>query len=284
MAIRIYKPTSAGRRNASVNLYSEVTKRSPEKTLLVPKPKSGGRNHSGKITQQHIGGGAKQRYRLIDFKRTKFDVSATVIGIEYDPNRSSNIALLEYADGERRYILAPLGLTDGDKVVSSKSQVEPKAGNAMPLGRIPAGLNVHCVELVPGKGGQMCRSAGMYARLSNKEGQWATLVFPSGETRQVSVNCMATIGQVGNTDHQNVTLGKAGRKRHMGVRPSVRGVAMSHDKHPLGGGEGRSKSNRPPASKTGVLSKGGRTRDRKKASTKRIIRRRVSKRYGQVAL
>lgn len=284
MAIRIYKPTSAGRRNASVNLYSEVTKRSPEKTLLVPKPKSGGRNHSGKITQQHIGGGAKQRYRLIDFKRTKFDVPATVIGIEYDPNRSSNIALLEYADGERRYILAPLGLTDGDKVVSSKSQVEPKAGNAMPLGRIPAGLNVHCVELVPGKGGQMCRSAGMYARLSNKEGQWATLVFPSGETRQVSVNCMATIGQVGNTDHQNVTLGKAGRKRHMGVRPTVRGVAMSHDKHPLGGGEGRSKSNRPPASKTGVLSKGGRTRDRKKASTKRIIRRRVSKRYGQVAL
>lgn len=284
MAIRIYKPTSAGRRNASVNLFTEVTKRSPEKSLLVPKPKSGGRNHSGKITQQHIGGGAKQRYRLIDFKRTKFDVPATVVGIEYDPNRSSNIALLEYADGERRYILAPVGLTDGDKVVSSQSQVEPKAGNAMPLGRIPAGLNVHCVELVPGKGGQMCRSAGMYARLSNKEGKWATLVFPSGETRQVSINCMATIGQVGNTDHQNVTLGKAGRKRHMGVRPTVRGVAMSHDKHPLGGGEGRSKSNRPPASKTGVLSKGGRTRNRKKASTKRIIRRRVSKRYGQVAL
>jgi len=284
MAIRIYKPTSAGRRNASVNLYSEVTKKSPEKSLLVPKPKSGGRNHSGKITQQHIGGGAKQRYRMIDFKRTKFDVVATVVGIEYDPNRSSNIALLEYADGERRYILAPLGLTDGDKVVSSQKQVEPKPGNAMPLGRIPAGLNVHCVELVPGKGGQMCRSAGMYARLSNKEGKWATLVFPSGETRQVSINCMATIGQVGNTDHQNVSIGKAGRKRHMGVRPTVRGVAMSHDKHPLGGGEGRSKSNRPPASKTGVLSKGGRTRDRKKASTKRIIRRRVSKRYGQVSL
>jgi large subunit ribosomal protein L2 len=284
MAIRKYNPTSAGRRNASVNLFTEVTKRSPEKSLLVPKPKSGGRNHSGKITQQHIGGGAKQRYRLIDFKRTKFDVPATVVGIEYDPNRSSNIALLEYADGERRYILAPVGLTDGDKVVSSQSQVEPKAGNAMPLARIPAGLNVHCVELVPGKGGQMCRSAGMYARLSNKEGKWATLVFPSGETRQVSINCMATIGQVGNTDHQNVSLGKAGRKRHMGVRPTVRGVAMSHDKHPLGGGEGRSKSNRPPASKTGVLSKGGRTRNRKKASTKRIIRRRVSKRYGQVAL
>ncbi len=281
MAIRIYKRTSAGRRNASVNLYSEVTKTEPEKSLLHPKHKRGGRNHHGKITSQGRGGGHKQRYRRIDFKRDKDDVAAKVIGIEYDPNRTCNIALLEYADGERRYILAPRYLTDGETLLSG-DRVEAKPGNAMPLRSIPAGLSVHNVELLPGKGGQMCRAAGAYARLTNKEGRWATLVFPSGEIRQVSLECRATVGQVGNLDHANVVLGKAGRARHMGRRPHVRGVAMSHHAHPMGGGEGRSKGNRPPSSATGVLSKGGRTRKRRKPSAKRIIRRRASKRYGQL--
>lgn len=284
MAIRVYKRTSAGRRNASVNLYSEVTKFTPEKSLLVPKPKSGGRNHHGFITQRHIGGGAKQRYRIIDFRRSVIDVAGKVVGIEYDPNRSCNIALIEYVGGERRYILAPVGLTDGQTVLSSNQYVEPKPGNAMPLRLIPAGLDVHCIESVPGGGGKYARSAGMYARLTNKEGGWATLVFPSGEIRQVSVECRATIGQVGNLDHQNVKLGKAGRKRHMGVRPTTRGVAMTHDKHPLGGGSGRSKGNRPPVSPTGVLAKGGKTRKPGKSSNKRIIRRRFSKRFGQLVL
>ncbi len=284
MAIRIYKRTSAGRRNASVNLYSEVTKTKPEKTLLRPKSKTGGRNHTGVITTRHIGGGAKQRYRLIDFKRTKLEVVGKVVGIEYDPNRSCNIALIEYPDGEKRYILAPVSLTDGMTVTSTKVAGEPEVGNAMPLRFIPAGLSVHNVELVPGRGGQICRSAGMYAKLTNKEGDWATLVFPSGETRQININCKATIGQVGNTDHQHVKLGKAGRSRHMGIRPTVRGIAMNHNAHPLGGGSGRSKGNRPPCSPTGVLAKGGKTRKPDKASNKRIIRRRRSVRYGQLSL
>jgi len=284
MAIRIYKKTTNGRRNASVNLYSEVTKKRPEKSLLVKKTKNGGRNHHGKITVQSRGGGAKQRYRRIDFKRSKDDVQATVIGVEYDPNRSCNIALLEYADGERRYIIAPVKLTDGDTVVSSSQKVEPKVGNNMPIGMIPAGLNLHNIELVAGRGGQICRSAGSSARLTNKEGQWATLVFPSGEIRRVSLDCRATIGQVGNTDHNRVVIGKAGRARHMGRRPHTRGVAKNHHDHPLGGGDGRSKGNRAPQSATGVPSKGGRTRQRGKASNKLIIRRRVSKRYGQIKL
>ncbi len=284
MPIRIYKKTSAGRRNASVNQYAEVTKTTPEKSLLKPKSKTGGRNHHGVITQQSIGGGAKQRYRKIDFARSIVDKTATVIGIEYDPNRSCNIALVRYEDGLLSYIIAPVGLTDGDTVLASQSPIEPKVGNVMPLKLIPAGFNVHNVELVPGRGGQLCRSAGAYARLTNKEGKWATLVFPSGEIRQVSVNCRATIGQVGNTDHQLVKLGKAGRNRHKGVRPHTRGVAKNHHDHPMGGGDGRSKGNRAPSSKTGVLSKGGRTRQRGKASSKRIIRRRVSKRYGQLTV
>lgn len=284
MAIRNYKRTSAGRRNSSVNLNTEVTKTKPQKSLLSPKKKHGGRNHHGKITQQSIGGGAKQRYRRIDFSRGKIDMAAKVVGIEYDPNRSSHIALLEYEDGERRYILAPIGLTDGGTVVSSSGRTEPKPGNAMKLAFIPAGLNVHNIELRAGRGGQMCRSAGTYARLTNKEGLWATLVFPSGEIRQVSLECRATIGQVGNTDHTNVTLGKAGRARHKGRRPHTRGMAKNHQDHPLGGGDGRSKHNRPPASKTGVQAKGGRTRKPGKSSNKRIVRRRVSKRYGQVTL
>jgi len=284
MAIRVYKKTSAGRRNASVNLNSEVTKKRPEKTLLRAKCKTGGRNHHGVITQQCIGGGAKQRYRVIDFRRTKYDQPAKVIGIEYDPNRTCHIALLQYEDGDKRYILAPAALTDGEVVMSSDKAIEPKAGNAMPLKAIPTGLNVHNIEMVPGKGGQLCRSAGTSARLTNKEGKWATLVFPSGEIRQISMDCQATIGQVGNSDHQRVKLGKAGRNRHRGVRPHIRGVATNHNDHPMGGGDGRSKGNRDPSSRSGVLSKGGKTRQPNKASSKRIIRRRFSKRYGQLTV
>lgn len=284
MAIRVYNKTSAGRRNSSVNLKSEVTKQTPEKTLLQPKPKKGGRNHHGLITCQHRGGGAKRRFRVIDFRRTRFDDVAKVVGIEYDPNRSANIALIEYGDGEKAYIIAPIGLTDGATVLSSTHYVEPKVGNNMPIKAIPAGLNLHCIELVPGRGGELCRSAGSYARLTNKEGDWATLVLPSGETRQVSVNCRATIGQVGNTDHENVRWGKAGRTRYRGIRPTVRGIIKNHNDHPLGGGEGKSKTGRPPCSPTGVLAKGGKTRKRNKPSNKRIIRRRVSRRYGQLTL
>lgn len=284
MPIRVYKKTSAGRRFASVNLHAEVTKFSPEKSLTRGLPKTGGRNHHGKNTDRNIGGGHKRSYRQIDFKRSKIDVVGTVIGVEYDPNRSANIALVEYTDGERRYILCPKGLTDGNTIVASQAMIEPKVGNNMPLAQIPAGLEVHNIELTPGRGGQLCRSAGSYARLSNKESQWATLVFPSGEIRQVSVKCRATIGAVGNSDHQNIKLGKAGRNRHLGRRPTTRGMAMTHDKHPMGGGSGRSKGNRPPSSKTGVLSKGGKTRQPDKASNKRIIRRRYSVRYGQLVV
>lgn len=285
MAIRIYKRTSAGRRNASVNLYSEVTTSKPEKSLLIAKPKSGGRNNSGKIVVQCRGGGHKQRYRRIDFKRYDKDgVDAVVKSIEYDPNRSANIALLEYADGEKRYIIAPVGLSVDDTIAAADARIEAKVGNCMPIKAIPSGLNVHCIEMTPGKGAQLCRSAGSYARLSNKEGKWATLVFPSGEIRQISLNCRATIGQVGNSDHNRIVLGKAGRARNMGKRPKTRGVARNHHDHPLGGGDGRSKGNRPPASKSGVLSKGGPTRKPGKSSTKRIIRRRASKRYGVLRL
>lgn len=284
MAIRKYNRTSAGRRNASVNLYTEVTKKSPEKSLLSPLPKKGGRNNQGFITTQHRGGGHKRRYRKIDFKRNRNDETAKVVGIEYDPNRSANLALVEYPDGEKRYIIAPMGLTDGDNIVATQDVAEPKVGNTMPLRSIPTGLNVHCIELTPGRGAQLCRSAGTYARLTNREGRWATLVFPSGEIRQVSVDCRATIGQVGNSDHNQVVLGKAGRARHMGRRPVVRGMAMQHHDHPWGGGDGRSKHNRDPASKTGVKSKGGKTRKRGKASNKRILRRRTSKRYGQLTV
>jgi len=259
MAIRVYKKTTAGRRNASVNLNSEVTKKTPEKSLLRKLTKNGGRNCQGKITVRGRGGGHKRRYRTIDWKRRKDDMVGKVIGIEYDPNRSSHIALIEYEDGTRRYILAPKGLTDGDTVMSSGGKIDPKIGNCMKLKFIPTGLNVHCLEMVAGKGGQLCRSAGNHARLTNREGRWATLVMPSGEIRQVSVECRATIGSVGNGDHSLVKLGKAGRNRHRGRRPKVRGMAMSHHCHPLGGGEGRSKGGRMPAGPTGTNSKGGRT-------------------------
>lgn len=284
MGIRVYKPTSAGRRNASVNLNDEVTKKAPEKNLLSPLPKKGGRNHHGKITVRGRGGGAKRMYRQIDFKRRDRDgIEGTVVGIEYDPNRSCHIALIEYADGVKRYILAPKGLTDGNTVsTSSDSAIEPTVGSAMPLRYIPAGMNVHCIELLPGSGAKLCRSAGTSARLTNKEGKYATLVMPSGETRRVLIDCRATVGQVGNTDHQNRRLGKAGISRHLGRRPKTRGMAMSHHAHPMGGGDGRSKGGRAPMGKAGTLAKGGGTRDRKRPSQDLIIRRRKSKRYGQL--
>ena len=284
MPIRLYKPTTNGRRHASVNLHAEVTRKRPEKSLLRSLTKTGGRNNQGKITVHGRGGGHKRRYRLIDFRRTKDDMPATVLGIEYDPNRTSHIALLEYVDGKKRYILAPIGLTDGATVVSSASGAEPKPGNCMPLKHIPTGLTVHNVEFEPGKRGALCRSAGSGARLSNKEGRWATLVLPSGEIRQVSVACRATIGQLGNTDHQNIKLGKAGRNRWRGRKPKVRGVAKDHACHPLGGGEGRSKGGREPASSSGTKSKGGRTRPRRRWTDVRILRRRKSRRYGQLKL
>ncbi len=284
MPIRIYKPTSAGRRNASVNMNSEVTKFSPERSLLRPRPKKGGRNNQGIMTTRGRGGGAKKMLRAIDFKRKDRDgIEGKVVGIEYDPNRTAHIALIQYTDGVKRYIPAPNGLQVGQAIVcSSKDAVEPTIGNAMPLRHIPAGLDVHCVELFPGRGAQMCRSAGTYAKLSNKEGDYATLVLPSGEQRRVPVDCKATIGQTGNADSRLRRLGKAGIWRHMGRRPITRGMAKSHHAHPLGGGSGRSKGNRPPCGPTGVLAKGGRTRNRKKHSTKLIIRRRMTKRYGQV--
>lgn len=286
MPIRIYRPTSAGRRNASVNAHAEVTKTEPERSLLRPLTKSGGRNNRGVITSRGIGGGVKRMYRVIDFRRKDRDgVAGKVVGIEYDPNRSSHIALVEYADGVKRYIPAPNGLRAGATVLcSSTGPVEPDVGNAMPLRYIPAGLDVHCVEMSPGGGGQMCRAAGCYARLSNKEGEYATLVLPSGETRRVPIECRATIGQVGNPDHRLRQLGKAGLTRLLGRRPITRGMAKSHHAHPLGGGSGRSKGNRPPCGPTGVPAKGGGTRKPKKASNALIIRRRVSKRYGQLHL
>lgn len=283
MPIRIYKPTSAGRRNASVNAHAEVTRFEPEKSLMEPRPKSGGRNFSGKITVRGRGGGVKKMYRKIDFRRRdRDDVPGKVLGVEYDPNRSAHIALVEYADGVRRYILAPKGVKDGEEILASEKAIEPKLGNSMPIRHIPTGLDIHCVELNQGRGAQMCRSAGMYARLTNKEGEYATLVLPSGELRQVRLDCRATIGQIGNIDHALRRLGKAGMTRHLGRRPITRGMAKSHNAHPLGGGSGRSKGNRPPVGPSGVLAKGGTTRNRKKPSEKLIIRRRKTVRFGQL--
>lgn len=282
MAIRVYKPTTPGRRNASVNLHVEVTKKTPEKSLLAPLHKTGARNNQGKITVLGRGGGHKRRYRKIDFKRRKDDMPATVIGIEYDPNRSCHIALLRYEDGTLRYILAPRDVTDGAVLLSSANPVEPSPGNCMPLKHIPTGLSVHCLEMQPGGGGKLCRSAGVGARLTNKEGRWATLVMPSGEIRQVSVDCRATIGALGNPDHGNIVLGKAGRARWLGKRPRTRGVAMSHHCHPHGGGDGKSKGGQEPSNAAGTQSKGGRTRVRGKSSDARILRRRKSRRYGQL--
>ena len=285
MGIRKYKPTSPGRRQSSVNEHSEITdkRKRPEKSLLRPLKKTGGRNHHGKITSWQRGGGHKRRYRIIDFKRTKDGIPAEVISVEYDPNRSCHIALLLYADGEKRYILAPVGLTAGEKLESGPG-VEPKAGNAMALKDMPVGLDVHNVELIAGQGGKMARSAGSSCRLLAREGNWATIELPSKEMRQVRIECRATIGQVGNVHHQNIRWGKAGRKRHLGIRPHVRGTAMNPVAHPLGGGEGRSGGGRHPCSPWGKLAKGGRTRNPRKNSNRRILRRRKSVRYGEVKI
>lgn len=273
MGIKFYRPTSAARRHGTVLDFADVTRTEPEKSLVEPARKTGGRNNHGHITARHIGGGHKRMYRRIDFRRDKDGVPGKVAHVEYDPNRSARIALLHYADGEKRYILAPVGLQVGD-TVHSGVDVEPKVGNAMPLSKIPVGLEVHNVEQYPGRGGKIARSAGMAARLSAREGDFALLVMPSGELRKVNVNCRATIGRVGNLDHANVSLGKAGRHRHMGVRPTVRGTAQNPVAHPMGGGEGRTAGGRQSCSRTGVLSKGGKTRRKNHPTDPFILRRR----------
>ena len=277
MPIRVYKPTSPARRFMSVLTYEEITKKTPEKSLLQPKKKNAGRNNQGKISVRHQGGGEKQKYRLIDFKRNKLEVPAKVAGIEYDPNRSAFIALLHYLDGEKRYILAPLGLHVGDTIVSSEA-ADIKPGNSLQLANIPMGTLVHNIELRPGAGGQIARSAGTYAQLMAKEGTFATLRMPSGEMRKVPIIARATIGTVGNTDHENVRIGKAGRKRHMGIRPTVRGVVMNPVDHPHGGGEGKSPVGLPsPVTPWGKPALGYKTRKHKKYSNRLIIKRINSK-------
>ena len=283
MGIRFYKPTTSSRRGASVSDFSDLTdrKKKPEKTLLIRYKKKGGRNNEGKITSRHRGGGHKRMFRLIDFKRAKDVVPALVAAIEYDPNRTSRIALLHYADGEKRYILAPQGLKAGDTVLSGED-AEPNVGNCLPLSRIPLGTTIHNVEMRPGRGGQLCRSAGSSAVINAREGRWAQITLPSGEVRRLPSTCRATIGEISNSEHMSIVLGKAGRKRWMGRRPHVRGVAMNPVAHPMGGGEGRSSGGRHPCSPWGKLAKGGRTRKRRKPSSKAIIRRRRSRRYGLV--
>ena len=277
MAIRVYKPTSPARRFMSVLSFDELTKKKPEKALLQSKKKNAGRNNQGKISVRHQGGGAKQKYRLIDFKRNKLEVPAKVAALEYDPNRSAFIALLHYLDGEKRYILAPLGLKVGDMVVSSDS-ADIKPGNSLTIQAIPVGTLIHNVELRPGAGAQVVRSAGTYAQLMAKEGKYATLRMPSGEMRKVPLLSRATIGTVGNPDHENVRIGKAGRKRHMGIRPSVRGVVMNPSDHPHGGGEGKSPIGMPaPVTPWGKPALGYKTRKHKKYSNRLIVKRINSK-------
>ena len=271
MPIRKYKPTSAGRRFMTVSTFEEITKSEPEKGLVEPLTKKGGRNNKGRITTRHQGGGHKRRYRVIDFKRGKDGVPAKVAAIEYDPNRSARIALLHYADGEKRYILAPARLKVGDRVESGP-EADIKPGNSLPLANIPTGTMIHNVELKPGKGGQLARSAGSSIQLVAKEGSYATLRLPSGEMRRVLVACRATIGQVGNVDHENVSGGKAGRSRWRGKRPTVRGSAMNPVDHPHGGGEGKSKGGRHPVTPWGVPTLGKRTRRKHKESDKLIVR------------
>ena len=274
MAIKKYNPTSPARRHMTVSSFEEVTKFTPEKSLLDTLKRKAGRNSDGRITVRHRGGGAKRKYRIIDFKRDKDGIPAKVAGIEYDPNRSANIALLHYADGEKRYILAPYGLKDGDVVVSGPD-VDIKVGNALPLQNIPLGTVIHNIELRPGNGGQLVRSAGNSAQLMAKEGKYAHIRLPSGEVRLVLLTCRATIGQVGNIDHENVSIGKAGRKRHMGFRPTVRGSVMNPVDHPHGGGEGRAPVGRPsPVTPWGKPTLGYKTRKKSKESDKYIIRRR----------
>jgi large subunit ribosomal protein L2 len=286
MGIRVYKPTSAGRRNSSVSDFAELTDKNkkPEKSLTEPLQKTGGRNNQGFITARHRGGGHKRKYRIIDWVRRDRDgQAAAVTHIEYDPNRSGRIALIQYEDGEKRYILAPDGLASGMSVTSGP-EAEPKVGNCIPLAKIPTGLTIHNIEMQPGGGGKLCRSAGVGAILTARDGGWAQITLPSGEVRRIPADCRATVGMVGNPDHMNVRLGKAGRSRWKGRRPHVRGVAMNPVDHPMGGGEGRTSGGRHPCSPTGVLAKGGKTRRRRKPSNKAIIRRRRSVRYGQLKI
>ena len=275
MGIKTYNPYTPSRRNMTSSDFAEITKKTPEKSLLVSLQKRSGRNNQGKITVRHRGGGSRRKYRIIDFKRNKKDgIPATVIGIEYDPNRTANIGLICYADGEKAYIIAPEGLTDGMKLMSGP-EAEIKTGNCLPLENIPVGTQVHNIELHPGKGGQLVRSAGNSAQLMAKEGKYATLRLPSGEMRMVPINCRATIGVVGNTDHNLVKIGKAGRKRHMGIRPTVRGSVMNPNDHPHGGGEGKTGIGRPgPSTPWGKPALGLKTRKKNKASNKLIVRRR----------
>lgn len=273
MAIRIYKPTSPARRFMTVNAYEEITKSKPEKALVQIKKKNSGRNSQGKITVRHQGGGNRQKYRVIDFKRNKLQVPAKVAAIEYDPNRSAFIALLHYLDGEKRYILAPVGLKAGDTVVAGEG-ADIKPGNAMPLSSIPTGTLIHNLEVRPGAGGQLVRSAGVYAQLMAKEGDFAQVRLPSGEIRKLPLQAQATIGTVGNTDHENIRIGKAGRKRHMGIRPTVRGVVMNPVDHPHGGGEGKSPIGLPaPMTPWGKPTRGVKTRKHKKYSNRLIVKR-----------
>jgi large subunit ribosomal protein L2 len=282
MGIRKYKPTSPGRRDASVSDFADLTKGAkPEKSLLRPLKKNAGRNNQGVITVRHRGGGHKRKYRVIDFKRNKDGVKSFVDSIQYDPNRSARIALLKYADGEKRYIIAPDGLQQG-MPVESGAEAPPTVGNCLPLKNIPLATVIHNVEMRPGQGGVLCRSAGTNAVLMARESNWAQISLPSGEIRRVPSTCRAVIGKVGNSEHSSIRLGKAGRSRWLGRRPTVRGTAMNPIDHPHGGGEGRTKGGRHPVSPSGVPAKGGRTRQKAKASNAAIVRRRKSKRYGQL--
>jgi large subunit ribosomal protein L2 len=272
MALKSFKPTSPGRRFQTVSDFAEITTSRPEKSLLAPLKKTGGRNCNGRVTARHIGGGHKRRYRIIDFKRDKYEVPAKVVSIEYDPNRTARIALLQYLDGEKRYILAPDRLEVGHQVMAGENS-EITVGNALPIRKIPVGTHLHNIELKQGKGGQLARSAGVSAQLAAKENKYAHLKMASGEIRLVHIECYATIGQVGNAEHKNITIGKAGRKRWLGKRPKVRGVAMNPVDHPMGGGEGRSSGGRHPCTPWGVPTKGFRTRNNK-STDKFIVRRR----------
>ena len=274
MATKKFRPVTPSLRNTTVSDFAEITKKTPEKSLLAVKKQKSGRNAQGKITVRHQGGGNRQKYRIIDFKRRKDNMEATVIGIEYDPNRSANIALIQYEDGEKAYILAPQGLTDGDKVISGET-ADIKVGNCMPIDSIPVGTLIHNIELNPGQGGKLVRTAGQSAQLMAKEGKYATLRLPSGEMRKVLVKCRATIGVIGNADHENVKIGKAGRKRHMGWRPEVRGSVMNPVDHPHGGGEGKAPvGHAGPMTPWGKPALGYKTRNKKKSSNKFIVKRR----------
>lgn len=272
MGIKKYKPVTPGLRRKISNAYTEVTTNKPEKSLLAPISNSGGRNNQGRMTMRYMGGGHKKRYRIIDFKRNKFDIPGVVKTIEYDPNRTAFIALIAYKDGEKRYIIAPEGLTVGQEIISGEGAA-PELGNALPVGKLPLGSIIHNIELQPGKGAEMCRSAGTYAQLTSKEDKYVTIKLPSGESRKVLATCLATVGSVSNSDHSLTILGKAGASRWRGVRPRTRGVAMNPVDHPMGGGEGRA-SGGLPRSRKGIMAKGLKTRNKKKASNRLIVKKR----------